>query len=84
MVGLLGDREQLIFTTHNTDMLNLPLPKHSYAFLKKTVTEEGIEIKVVNASDYLKRNTDSLKSAVKNDLFSVYPKTEDIFSIAYA
>ena len=31
----IGDNEQLIFTTHNTDMLDLNLPKHSYVFLRK-------------------------------------------------
>ena len=83
MIELLSNREQLIFTTHNTDMLNLPLPKHSYTFLKKTVTEDGIAIKSVNASDYLNRNTDSLRCTVENDLFSVSPDTNGIASIAY-
>ena len=83
MLELLGEGEQLIFTTHNMDMLSLPLPKHTYAFLKKTVTDSGIEITTVNASDYLKRNTDSLRKATENDMFSVFPDTEQIASIAY-
>lgn len=32
MLDRIGDDEQLIFTTHNTDMLDLNLPKHSYVF----------------------------------------------------
>lgn len=83
MLEFLGDNEQLIFTTHNTDILSLPLPKHTYAFLKKTVTDTGIKITTVNASDYLKRNTDSLRKAVENDMFSVFPDTGQIASIAY-
>lgn len=82
MLELLGDDEQLIFTTHNTDILSLPLPKHTYAFLKKTVTDTGIEITSVNASDYLKRDTDSLRKAAENDMFSVFPDTVQIASIA--
>ena len=33
MLDHIGDNEQLIFTTHNTDMLDLNLPEHSYVFL---------------------------------------------------
>ena len=74
MVGLLKDKEQLIFTTHNTDMLDLNIPKHSFAFLKKRV-DQGIceEVSVIYASDFLKRNTDSIRSAVENDVFSTLP-----------
>lgn len=75
MLELLGDGEQLIFTTHNTDILSLPFPKHTYVFLKKERTESGVEISNMNASDYLKRETDVLKKAVENDLFSLCPDT---------
>ena len=73
MLDNLRDNEQLIFTTHNTDMLDLNLPKHSFAFLCKTVNEERAEISVIYASDVLKRNTDSLRCAVENDVFSSLP-----------
>lgn len=33
MVERLGENGQLIFTTHNTDMLNLNIPKHTFAFM---------------------------------------------------
>ena len=46
---------ELFFTTHNLDMLDLPLCKHSFNFLKK----EDHGISVVNVADYLKKNTDS-------------------------
>ena len=38
-------------------------------------------IKIVNASKHLKRNTDSLKNAIDNDLFSVSPNIELISEI---
>lgn len=72
MLDNLGDNEQLIFTTHNTDMLDLNLPKHSYAFLRKR-KEDKYHIAITYASDYLKRNTDSLRCAVENDVFSSLP-----------
>lgn len=46
---------ELFFTLHNLDILDLPLCKHSLNFLKKE--DQGIS--VVNVADYLKKNTDS-------------------------
>lgn len=74
MVEHLKENEQLIFTTHNTDMLDLNIPKHAFAFLRKKVTEgECEEVSVIYASDILKRNTDSVRHAVENDVFSSLP-----------
>ncbi len=73
MLSKLKANEQLIFTTHNTDMLDLNLPKHSYAFLKKKLVGKEYQISVCYASDYLKRNTDSIRCAVENDVFSSLP-----------
>lgn len=64
----------LFFTTHNLDILDLPLCKHSLNFLKKE--DQGISI--VNAATYLKKSTDSLRNAVDNDLFSVAPSLDEI------
>ena len=69
MVERLGSNEQLIFTTHNTDMLNLNLPKHSFAFLKKEIDGGEYKVSVNFASDFLKRHTDSVKCAMENDVF---------------
>lgn len=82
MINGLKDNEQLFFTTHNSDILDLPLPKHTYTFLKKDVSDETQPIKCVYASDYLKRSTDSVRNAVDNDLFSVSPNIELIYRIA--
>ena len=74
MVEHLKENEQLIFTTHNTDMLDLNIPKHAFAFLRKKVIEgEFEEVSVIYASDILKRNTDSVRHAVENDVFSSLP-----------
>lgn len=80
MINNLKSNDQFFFTTHNLEVLDMPLPKHSFMFLKKEVSNE-CKINVVSASDYLKRNTDSLKSAVDNDLFSISPSTDYIYAI---
>lgn len=82
MIELLNDNEQLFFTTHNMDVLELPLPKHSFQFLRKDMNQAECPIKCVSASEFIKRNTDSLKHAVDNDLFSVAPDAGLIYKIA--
>lgn len=81
MIECIRPNEQLFFTTHNTEILEMDLPKHSFNFMKKDVTNRGNPIKCLSASDYLKRNTDSLKRAVENDLFSTAPSTDLIYEI---
>ena len=73
MLDYLKENEQLIFTTHNTDMLDLNLPKHSFAFLRKTVLDGEAQASVIYASEILKRNTDSIRCAVENDVFESIP-----------
>lgn len=73
MLDNLNANDQLIFTTHNTDMLDLNLPKHSFAFLCKKVEGDTCTVTVKYASDILKRNTDSIRCAVENDVFSSLP-----------
>lgn len=68
----LGRSGQLIFTMHNTDMLDFNLPKHCFAFFRKK-EEDGYNVCVTYASDILKRNTDSIRCAVENDVFSLLP-----------
>ncbi len=69
MIEQLGPYEQLFFTTHNTEILKLNLPHHSFLFLRK---ERGI-ITATWASEYLKRNTDNRYNAVENDRFLSKP-----------
>lgn len=39
MIDKLTDRKQLFFTTHNTEILDMQLPKHTFSFLKKDVND---------------------------------------------
>ena len=52
MMDRIGENEQLIFTTHNTDMLDLNLPKHSYVFLRKHLEDGIYQVSAVSASTY--------------------------------
>ena len=74
MLDHIGENEQLIFTTHNTDMLDLNLPKHSYIFLRTKLEDGAYHVSAVSASDVLKRNTDSIRNAVENDVFASLPQ----------
>lgn len=82
IIEKLTDRKQLFFTTHNTDILDMQLPKHSFTFLKKDVGNVDMPIECINAAQILKRNTDSLKHAVENDLFCTAPEVHRLYEIA--
>lgn len=74
MVSLLDDGEQLFFTTHDTEILSLAYPNHSYNFLKKTTDENGeINIQMINAASLEKRNNVNIKNLYDNDFFDVTP-----------
>ena len=75
MVERLGRNEQLIFTTHNMDMLDLNLPKHAFAFMRKEIDEGEYNVSIIFASEILTRNTDSVKCAMENDVFRSIPDT---------
>ena len=74
MLDQIRANDQLIFTTHNTDMLDLNLPKHSYVFLRKQLEGDIYQVSAISASEVLKRNTDSLRCALENDIFASLPK----------
>lgn len=81
MIDLLGPNRQLFFTTHNLDILEMDLPRHSFAFLRRDDSSDH-HISCVFASDYLKKNTVSLRNAVENDLFSTVPSSTEILRLA--
>jgi len=81
MVDLLHDRQQLFFTTHNTDVLEMQLPMHTFTFLKKDKNNIDTTITCISADQYLKKNTDSLKNAVDNDLFCTAPELSKLFDV---
>lgn len=82
MIEYLRPNDQLFFTTHNTEILEMGLPKHAFTFLRKEWEDPECPITCIDASSLLKRNTDSLKNAVDNDLFSSAPAVDLIFAIA--
>lgn len=75
------DNDQLFFTTHNEDILDINLPKHSFIFMKKDHRVSECPIEAVDASAYLKKNNVSLKNAAENDLFSTQPNLDRIYEI---
>jgi len=83
MIDLLRENQQLFFTTHNLDILEMDLPLHSFAFLRREESANH-DITCVFASDYLKKNNLSLRNAVENDLFSTVPSTSEICAFANA
>lgn len=82
MVEKLPSDGQIFFTTYNLDILDMPYPKHSFTFLKKDVNQPDKPISCIYASDFLKRNTDSLRNAVENDLFSAAPSVDKVYELA--
>ena len=82
MIDSIGSNNQLFFTTHNTDILELKLPKHSFTFLTKDINNDSCPINCISASSYLKKSSDSLKNAVENDLFCTTPSVDLIYDIA--
>ena len=82
MIDYVGANAQLFFTSHNTDILDMNLPKHAFTFLRKDVSNAYCPITCIEASSLLKRNTDILKNAVENDLFSCAPSVDLIFAVA--
>ena len=81
MISSLGMNKQLFFTTHNTDILDMPLPKHSFVFMKKVVYDDYQMITPIQADSYLKKNSDSLRNAFENDLFAAAPILDLIYDI---
>ena len=43
---------------------------YAYVFLRKHLEQGVYQVSAVSASDVLKRNTDSLRCAVENDVFA--------------
>ena len=81
MIDLLSDDQQLFFTTHNPDILDMNLPNHSFAFLRRDEADD-CKVSCVFASDFIKKETSSLRNAVENDLFSSAPDTNRVYALA--
>lgn len=81
MIEILNPKSQLFFTTHNTDILEMDIPVHSFRFLKKL---ENVEL--IDPSKIIKKNDRSLANAMKNDVFNTLPSTnllDDLAEVSY-
>lgn len=82
MSSLLGDGEQLFFTSHNEEILDTSLPLHSYNFLKKIKGKKNeFSIHIINGGDYEKRNNVNIKNLYDNDYFDIAPETYSIHEL---
>ena len=82
MIECLGDGEQLFFTTHNEEVMNVSLPLHSFSFLKKTKNDKDeFIVKLLNASSFEKRNNVSVKNLYDNDYFDISPDTREVYGV---
>ena len=76
IIDFLEPNIQLFFTTHNTEVLNMDLPIHSFTFLKKREKIEG-----VYTSEYIDKDNIFLMEAIKNDVFNVVPYLDLIYEL---
>ena len=81
MMELLGDDEQIFFTTHNQNILSLGLPFHSFYFLRKETAGDKKMIRVSCASDLENRNNVSPFNMYENDMFGSAPNLGRIYDI---
>lgn len=82
MIECLGDGEQLFFTTHNEEVMNISLPLHSFSFLKKEKNDKNeFAVKLLNASTFEKRNNVSVKNLYDNDYFDIAPDTSEVYGV---
>ena len=82
MIECLGDGEQLFFTTHNEEVMNISLPLHSFSFLKKSKgSNNEYVVELLNASSFEKRNNVSVKNLYDNDYFDIAPDTSEVYGV---
>lgn len=81
MVNYLGEDEQLFFTSHNSELLALNYPAHSFTFLRKVKKNESLQIEAIDASFYEKRNNVNLKNLYDNDFFNVSPDLSQLYNL---
>lgn len=81
MVSLLGDNEQIFFTTHNSSILDLGFPFHSFNFMNKIIDNGIQKIKIACATEVENRNNVSPKTILDNDMLGTAPDTSKIFEL---
>lgn len=81
MVSLLGENEQLFITTHNSNVLDIRFPFHSFNFMKKEKMDDKSRIITLCASLVENRNNVSAKTILDNDMLATAPDLNKIFEI---
>ena len=81
MVSMLNSNEQIFFTTHNMNILNLGFPFHSFYFMKKEKKDNKQVIIINCGSEAENRNNVSPKTIIDNDLFLTAPDVNKIFEL---
>lgn len=81
MVSMLRDNEQIFFTTHNSNILSLRFPFHSFYFLRKEFIDNRSHIFISCASEVENRNNVSPKMLIDNDVFSTAPNLDIIYKL---
>ncbi|MCR5350802.1 MAG: AAA family ATPase [Acholeplasmatales bacterium] len=82
MTSLLGPNEQIFFTTHNMNILDLGFPFHSFYFMKKETIDKKKRITINCGSEVENRNNVSPKTIIDNDIFNTAPDVNKIFNIS--
>ncbi len=77
IISKLGRHSQFFYTTHNYDILDLNLPSHSYAFVKKEKYTQIINPEKLGHN----KNDRHLLNYVKNDVFGTLPDTEQLIRL---
>ena len=81
MSTYISDGEQLIFTTHNSELLSLNYPVHAFNFLRKVDVGGAKHIELIDASMIEKRNNTNIKNLYDNDFFGARPDLTDIYAL---
>lgn len=80
LISKLGVTSQFFYTTHNTDVLEMNLPIHSYLFLRRNSDNS---VSAIQPEKIFKKNDRSLSNFVKNDVFKTRPDTSLIDEALY-
>ena len=81
MSSYISDGEQLIFTTHNTELLALNYPVHAFNFFRKQEVDGKKRIELIDASIIEKRNNTNIKNLYDNDFFGASPDLSNIYAL---
>ena len=81
IVSLIGPNEQVFFTTHNDNILELGFPFHSFYFMKKRFDGGKQKISISCATEVENRNNVPVRSILDNDMLGSAPDVSRIYEI---